>query len=682
MEALPAPMKIRRLTLTLLALTACSETRTAASAPDEPPRDEIHGRVLRADGTPVAGAQVSLTRMDGLAPPQRELVVGIDPSGVLVASAVSAPDGSFQFAGPLRGNHRLDVNIGTAKEHRFGVPAGEFAEIVLGAGCRIEGRLICEDHKEEAFTGEVWLTENHDSGPHLLSAPIQPDGTFIFESLPPYQYFLTTHLPAHFSYSSMGGVRFAQWGETVPVEVHVRQGMLIEGRVLAQETSVPISGAKIWIQYGSGLAQLTDAEGRFRFQESRPYDSQFPYHDSDTLMAMAPGYGRGSVTTDWKEEAVIRLPAKVVLPLSITGTLLNAQGQRIAGARLRLSPGWRDSESGPALQFGTTDAEGKFSIPWSPSYEAELQIETADALFFLALGNVQSEGALGEIRLPVLAVWNVVLRDPAGQPVAGALLSRERGRLQGMTSRSDRDHLPQVEVWEMRTTSDSFGRCQFVTEVNNPVKLAARLGWNSTWKFALPATDGTEQVLTLDNLRRVPCRVLSHDRQPVQEFYLNVVDAEHPMPDFGNSGQGGVPDNMGLFIASAGGMTFIEGSFQREVSLVFTGIVLSSGGFLPQYRRDGVVLDAGPVEIVLPEPAPCTGRVVDVAGQPMAGAILLLIDEGKEEVVANTEADGGFHLLLLPGKFYALVAVDESDRRSEPVAVMPGVKDLVLRIKE
>lgn len=665
-------MKICRLTLSLLALGACHEMRAVApTAQEPPPRDEIHGRVLRADGTPVAGAQVQLTRMEGLEDRSGREVARSEPHGEAVATVVSAANGSFRFTGPLRGSHRLDVTSDEV-QHRFGVPAGDFVEFIQGSGCRIEGQLNCADHEQEFFSGEVWLEDGY-GGVRLLATPILADGSFNFDSLPPRQYQIAAQVDGHFVYHQMGGVRPVAAGETVQAEVHVTAGRSVDvaGRVLDRRTSAPIEGAKV---YSSELEQVTDQEGRFRFQETLSTNN---LQHTVRLDATASGFERGTARFDLKSECLIQLEASWPLVMNIRGILVDAAGKPAAGTDISAFYVERYYETTSDYQKSTVaDVQGAFTIPWPDDREASLLIQTFDRkLYRLYLGSLPAVAPVREIRLPALSVWNLRLQDDSGNPVAGVELGRDKSRLSARPAREGEAPATHAEFIESRVTSDSFGRCQFVTDATVPPTVGIFFRWGHHWVFPLPPADGGEHVLTLDNLRRVPVRVLTADRQPAEDFFLLVLDAEHPMPDFGET-QGGASDVSNLFPSAAGGMAYVEGKFQREVSIVIQAM------FVPEYRQDGVALDAGPIEIVLPWTATCTGRVVDADGKAVSAATLLLIDKGKETACAETDADGNFSVTLQKGKFYALVAVDSSGRRSEPVGAGTNTSDLLLRIKD
>jgi len=670
-------MKIHCFAIPLLAFAACDEpTAVAAAAPEPPPRDEIHGRVLRPDRTPVAGATIQLTRISGLEGREEDsgrLLVRGSPSGEAVATVHSAEDGSFRFRGPLRWNHRLDLTHGDAQEHRFAVPAGDFVEFILGTGCRIEGQLRCEDHEQERFSGVVWLTEDYSGGTRLLAAPISPEGFFHFDSVPPRLYHLLAQVDGHFSYRRMGGVQPVLPGETVRAEISVEEGVEIAGRVLDKRNSAPIAGAQVWIQNGSGPGQLTDQAGRFRFQESRPPSRWSTKAD---LTANAPGFEQGTTESDLKSECLIRLEPAWPLVKTIRVRLLDAAGMPVAGARVDAFAVARHYEITSGYgQSSVSDAQGEFAIPWPGEPDASLLIRTSDRMeYHLFLGPVAADAPVCEIQLPALTVWNLRLQDDSGNPVAGVDLGRDRTRLFARPPREGEEPATHAAFLETRTTSDSFGRCQFITDGTWPVEAGVFLSWRRHWVLPLQPGGG-EQALTLADLRRVPVRVLTADREPAEDFFLVVIDEEHPMEEYG-SDQGGTTDPGNLFPSAAGGMAFVEGKFRREVSIVIMG------EFMPEHRQEEVALDAGPIEIVLPWTETCTGRVEDATGKAVSGATVFFVDDGKESPCAETGADGTFRVILEKGKFFALIAQDASGRRSEPVGAGTNVSGLVLRIKE
>ncbi|MBX3469069.1 MAG: carboxypeptidase regulatory-like domain-containing protein [Planctomycetes bacterium] len=99
-------------------------------------------------------------------------------------------------------------------------------------------------------------------------------------------------------------------------------------------------------------------------------------------------------------------------------------------------------------------------------------------------------------------------------------------------------------------------------------------------------------------------------------------------------------------------------------------------------RRVLVVADGPPLEVTLAPLVTQVGRVVDPAGQPLAGAEVRVFEEGPQpEQASGTDAQGRFVLEDVPARSIVLEASRDGFATTR-VAVTPPVEALVLRLEE
>ncbi len=658
---------------------AAAEPGAAPLRASPPLRDEIHGRVLHPDRTPAVSAQVRLWEL-----PEREfgLLRETDSEGATAAGTIqTGADGTFRFDGPLAGNFRVEAESGGFLEHRFPVPAGDYVEILLGSGCRIEGTVLCASHDAEVFEGEVWLARSWFDV-RLLGTPILPSGTFTFPSVSPGTHTVLARIAGHAVDNPLLQANLTTWGEIARVELTVAAGLVIEGRVLDEVTERPIAGATVWVTASDEASQITDPDGRFRFVGIRRF--VLDLGDIARIFSDAPGYASGETALVTGADCLIRMKKEDPPPLRITGRLLDQEGRPVAGAKLEASGRKQDDSDEDADPFlrnlresEVTEPSGRFVIPWDAGLDTSINITSAaQGTNHLILGVIRADRDLGDLHLPATAVWDLRFTDEAGFPVAGA----EVFMSQSISIPDERFDSPEFLLGPLpyitpTRTTDSFGRCRIVSGPMEDGTIGVSLGENGHWLFSLPSSDGNEQVLELEDLRQVPVRILDSSGDLPPFLFLSVID---PVESRGI--QADLFEEGDVLFPSQDGRFLIQGRYPRAVAL---RLDLPGPSAVGTVVREGVALDAGPVEIVLPEFLPVAGIVQDAAGRPLPGATLLrLLGSGRDAIVTRTDKEGRFAIRILPDARVQLFAQDENDRRSETVEIAAGAAGVVLTIRD
>jgi len=631
-----------------------------------PPADQIHGRVLLPDG---AGAGDAVVRIWALG----DLPVD-EPS----ASTISQADGGFRFDGPLRGDFRLAAEHGRNIETRFPVPAGDFVEIRLGSGCLIEGSIRCASHEHESFEGQFWLVPGMFMGHPLMTAVINSDGSFAFASIQPGSYVLAGKIQGHV-FDPFNTINLLAWGASTTIIVHAEAGLTLEGQVVDELTNLPIAGANVMVGPMNRVDQLTDEDGRFRIAEIPP--SAEEWEDMVTVHGSAPGYESLEVPFEPGSPCILRLKRQMPLPLQITGRILDHRLQPLAGFRLHAEGRRSNDENGwmiPALQrWIESGLDGGFQIEWDQGMSTTIWIEDpAGGSHLLFLGTVNADRQLGDLVLAEPQTWHIRITDAAGQPVAGAKVSRS----QGLVS------LPQEELGgnpilvgpvpfsSPNRTTDSFGRCHISSGPMEDEGFSVDYGDQGHWFFPALSSSDAEQVFVLEDLRRVTGRVQDSSGAPYADAILLILNPDIEL----DANEDPMSRAEWCFLSQAGTFRF-DGRYPSEVTLLLQ-LHSSAAGVI---RTDEVVLNSEPIVLVVPELVPCTGQVQDSAGRPLADAtVLVVLEDGQQHPVCRTAVDGRFSFGLLPEARAQLLAQDEDKRRSEPLDVSTGRTEVVLRIKE
>jgi hypothetical protein len=207
----------------------------------------LRGRVVRADGTPIAGAAVRASQQDE----------GEDPARV-----ESASDGSFSFKGLAAGSWRVQAfreGVGTAAIDGVQVPAsGEAApcELRLGGGARLAGRVVVAPGRDPSG---IPIRFGSRSG-HQASGATDAEGRFEMRGLPPGEAQVVAGAPDQRIASEVLTIPDSE--ETIEVTLTLESGNTVDGTVT--RSGAPVSGAIVMIGGQGGMITAhTDSAGRY-----------------------------------------------------------------------------------------------------------------------------------------------------------------------------------------------------------------------------------------------------------------------------------------------------------------------------------------------------------------------------------------------------------------------------------
>ncbi|MBK8098165.1 MAG: hypothetical protein IPK26_13720 [Planctomycetes bacterium] len=419
-----------------------------------PQTEVLRGTVLDASGKPVAGANVELCRRhaEGFCC----LDLPFSRQVTKVQTLKTGKNGSFATQVP-RGEPfevRLDDGV-HAPIVRREVYGGEDLTLLLVAPPTLVISLVDEDGK--AVPGGL-LEGWNDRHVRWIDAAIDDHGRWISNRVPVGSWTVDI-APALAMRPEWQKINLVA-GETTPMELTLRPGVTVRGRVTEVGTGKPIAGATVGEGWTQDKFVVTDADGRY---EMRGYG--------------APGYqemyvrreGYCPTMIDLRLAADAERDFQMAPARAISGRILGAGGAAAAGVYVA-AVGGAGEGMGNTFDWssGITDGEGRYRLSTvAPGVAHTLFVRAADGTTLLADLPVLADADvnLPDVQLRAGQYVGGTLTDGDGKPVAGievtlAGCNPDRGTLLGLEGvQGDRGRDYCIAQREMRT--DSFGRIHF-----------------------------------------------------------------------------------------------------------------------------------------------------------------------------------------------------------------------------
>jgi protocatechuate 3,4-dioxygenase beta subunit len=431
----------------------------------------LTGRVLDPGGAPVKEAQVLLTRSRSAEVHRLFdwMQVEVDSSRSEVRAATD-PEGRFRLEGLTAGSFDLSVSA-----ERFPPLQKEVAH----AGAPLDlGDLILEEPR--SISGAVYGPAGAPAaGARVWAAPprkqVQPsnslrladpeplaetksgtDGSFNLTGLRAGSFEVRASAEG-FAEAAAVAVTAGQRG----LKLVLQRGLRIQGTVVEEETSAPVSGAEVRLGRRGEVLAETDARGTFRVS-GLPVDSLHG-NGTTTVQVSHPSF---DLYQDWNARVLGRdekSPLRISLSRSerITGRISGPSGLPAAGARV-----WIEVQGLPPDAMGYNPArdlravsgsEGEFTMP-AP---AALRSMVGEIRFSVAASHLlHGRGRTGPIGLPPTgANWPEVqivlgrsaiegkVTDEEGRPIARARVACRR-REDSASGRSGPSAPQPVGAWD------------------------------------------------------------------------------------------------------------------------------------------------------------------------------------------------------------------------------------------
>jgi hypothetical protein len=398
-------------------------------------------------------------------------------------------------------------------------------------------------------------------------------------------------------------------GEEREVALVLPAGIDVVGRVV-DGADVPVPDAEIWLEgdgtgsRGGRIVARSDRAGRFAL---RALDA------SQALGAFAPGFAPAFLEKlDTKDVRVGEVAITLVLDragFELRGRVVDPAGVPVAGARValgtrgnRVGPGRIPGVSGwrPRARMLVATEDGDFRA-WIglDARMSSIPLHVQAPGFALARLDVEEQPGPGEthvVRLEVGATIEGVVRDAAGEPVAGAHVSVLRaGTIEFAGSPLSLPFARSASDGEFRLAHVPSGEVELVAGTDDP-----RVGCTEVRRLADGASERWDLVLGVS--RAITGRVVDAAGAGLAGRGVLV--------RAGNAMSGVTSDAQGRF-------TFVpDGETEEHVFEL-----ISEGGTLD--RVEGVRAGAEIVLVERPHAAVVTGGFTDRAGRALPGERLL-----------------------------------------------------------
>jgi len=312
---------------------------------------DVHGSVVREDGSSVAGAQLSLVRH----PWRRANTLNVDQHHAAVSGpqVLSARDGTFVL--PWKrgriGELRVEAE-GLARRRIDDVQAGERLRIVMGPGCIVDVRVVGPDEVELSGV-ELVLRGGAgvDPEPGARRATTGSDGRARFESVAGNQgYWIEAQ---HSEYGRPGWARIQApgAGQVVRELIRMRLRRTVTGRVTDSETGAPIANARVGLHWLQRHRVVTDSDGRYALSAWRS-DGML------SIVASASGYGFEQTDLGAGDELDFVLERGD----RVTGRIVDDAGKPVPGVRVAALGTVMRERTLTSRGYASSGPDGAFAI--------------------------------------------------------------------------------------------------------------------------------------------------------------------------------------------------------------------------------------------------------------------------------------------------------------------------------
>ena len=447
-----------------------------------------------------------------------------------------------------------------------------------------------------------------------------------------------------------------------PDEVVLPAALTVHGRVLSAANR-PLAGAVVWPGPDPGAFVRTDADGR--------YSLIVPTRERLWLQAESAGHVPRLVRVRAAQLAARRVPT-LALPgaVTIAGQVVDAAGREVTGAWLAAVPRARGlrafSSPDPADGRDLTSGGGGFALDGLQPGQAYTLIAsrpgsvptTVDAFAPVAGGPTPRVKIVLAAGRP--AVGRVVDLDERPVAEADVVLAAHAVETRALTLPATGEQDP------FRARTDTDGRFRLAAVPGDLLDVNVAAADYAPMTVRRVPVAGGDGVADLGTFVMVPGvaitgKVQDAAERPIPDAAIHVFAAEA-----GERGRRGGTRVLGLERRRPQATSAADGSFAVD-DLPAGGrrsLWVRAEGYLPAHVGSLEAPNAEPILVVLERGVSAAGRVVDAAGEGLAGAVVDLswrdllpgaereIPVGPRETVSTLSgADGSFELNgLKPGK--------------------------------
>ena len=324
------------------------------------------GKVVDADGKPVAGARVELTR----------LLLGSDDEADIRLRNVSLKDVNDSaleraFAVQTNANgiwEMGDLPVGSigyfqlndarfVRDEKFGTPTKTsqiVPDLTATAGANLKGRVINPDGKPVAGARINIEVDEKNSRSKYANTVTAKDGTYSLASLPAGEAKIQVNSPdAALAPTNIKGVKIVTGQTATAPEIRLNAGVLLTGKVLDEASKKPVEGASVMAagDFGNATSTKTGVDGTYQVRvptgQIRFYVYERPAEYVRDMFADA----NADITT-----ASANAPDfAIARGLTLTGTARDETGAPAVDAQIIAGSSWDGAQT-------SVDAQGKWTL--------------------------------------------------------------------------------------------------------------------------------------------------------------------------------------------------------------------------------------------------------------------------------------------------------------------------------
>jgi protocatechuate 3,4-dioxygenase beta subunit len=644
---------------------------------EDPPANELRGRVVDLSGAPIAGADVSLHR--GEARGFSVLDLDVSRATQLMANTTSDARGEFRFV--LERGVPVDLRVEAGGFCPAVIPdrhAGEFVEVKLFAGYLAFGRITRE--ADGAPIADARVRVFRLGGTFALSRETRTGGDGRYEIRFTFSEGAILEVVPGIEQASDWIPLIVSPEGTVETNLALPDGLVVTGKVTDRSSGSPIAGATVGEGWVFRKKAQTDANGEYRL-------TGFGNAGVGDLHVKARGFGKGQQSElPGAVEGMLRVDFALTPARSASGRVVDGDGAPIPGV-LAAAVASEMGAQGQRTDWlaARTDAAGRF-------YFDDLTHDLRHALLLTKPGHGSRvyDFPSDELGSPDLDLGTLVLGKPA--VLAGTVEDGAGGAVVNVDvilkgHNSDRFKFREGPhaaagssgdwyVDSRSTRSDDRGRFSFGDLSAGSYSLHAReRGRPESAKIEVEIGDGEVREgvrIPFSAGASLRGRLLDPERRAIGRAYVSAHPVNVRDPKVGWQQVTAVQtDEEGKFQF----LGLAAGEYRIDANVWSMSAPETHGALLPG-RLERVSTDqAGELEIVLERGATIEGSLVDAQGAALFHHTVIARGPGGESHSTSTDAQGAFTLVVAPGTVWELEVrgIFQTEQWQKVLLTQPGV---------
>ena len=593
---------------------------------------DLHGMVVRADGTPVAGAHLQVVRF-----PWRFSDLLTDRgyheerAGPV---ARSARDGTFQLRLPRGDFVHLRVRAdGLAPVEMARVQAGERLRVEMHAGVRLTLQMWAPDG-EPAADVRLELRQSGATANQVYRRLGRTDeaGACVFDGLPSGGRATVEVLAQHEGWGIPGWVEF-----TLPEagahtqELTLPAGRTLRGRVTDKATGEPIAGARVGMNWVLEPEVLTRDDGTYVLHG-------WTAKGVNDIHVVADGYEQN--------QAIVGKRSTVDFQMTrghqAVGRVVDPNGRPVVGGQVIAIASTFGSFQRTSFDHGWTGSDGRFALDGLSGGMAHTIVVKARGFGRMLFDvDLDPSGAtdLGDLALRPSCELVGRLLEHDGTPVPRAVVYLDGGNADRAERRETKAPAQTTYAKTEERTTDDLGRFRFVDLAagSYALRVPSRSRVGVERHVTLKEGEVVEADLVFAAGRRVTVRLVDEAGKPPSGGRVLLYDMGH----------GGQSTN--AWFDEKGVATLTLGPEPRTFQVLFVGTH-------PYVQPAKVTVEPDQRELVidLKRAQHVTGVVLDPDGQPIPGGQVKAL-VGSVARGDTADEKGRFRFALEAGSVAALV---------------------------